>query len=391
MATDTHRAEVVPIVLEKHPDADSLSVVNVWNFTCVVRTEDWIGIDKAVYVQPDSIMPDLPGYRFLKDTQGCRKEREDLLTQFNAGSITQDQYNAMLAEVEKKVDGNTKYLRVTARRLRGIWSMGMLLPAPAGAEIGDDVAEQMGITHYEPPPEPEPTISNRHKGSDVGPAPPVLMAPTYDVKSAYRYAAECFEPGELVYVTEKINGQNSRHVATDNGNSPYTETSPAGLVRSCIDVTLYAGSHEEWKLKEGGSNWWRVLEQNPWISEWCYNNQDALLYGEIFGWVQKDRYGAKIPGTLFYRAFDILKGSSWLDAEAFMTFLSPEQRVPCLGIMPYNFAELVKLAEGPSLIPGASNAREGIVIRPIKERYHRRVGRVILKIVSNAYLERSSR
>ena len=68
MGVDTHKAEVVPVVLEKHPNADKLSIVRVYNFTVVVNTEDWQGVEKAVYIQPDSVLPDKPEYRFLKDT-----------------------------------------------------------------------------------------------------------------------------------------------------------------------------------------------------------------------------------------------------------------------------------------------------------------------------------
>jgi hypothetical protein len=35
--------------------------------------------------------------------------------------------------------------------------------------------------------------------------------------------------------------------------------------------------------------------------------------------------------------------------------------------------------------------REGIVIKPVKERKHWQLGRVMLKMVSNAYLEKSAR
>ena len=53
-----HKVEVVPVVLEPHGNADSLSVVKVFDgYTCCVRTQDWIGIDKAAYIPPDSIVP----------------------------------------------------------------------------------------------------------------------------------------------------------------------------------------------------------------------------------------------------------------------------------------------------------------------------------------------
>ena len=84
MGVDTHKVEVVPVVMEKHPNADKLSVVRVYNFTCVVNTADWEGVTQAAYVQPDSVMPDKPEYRFLKETGNLRKERDELWTAMQA-------------------------------------------------------------------------------------------------------------------------------------------------------------------------------------------------------------------------------------------------------------------------------------------------------------------
>jgi len=389
MGVDTHRVEVVPVVLEPHPDPETtaLSVVRVYNFTVVVRTEDWKGVEKAAYVQPDSVLPDKPEYRFLKITGNIKKELDALQ------GFTGPEADAQRAALEAKIDTNTKYLRITVRKLRGVMSMGMLLPLPEefkDAEIGTDLADALGITHYEEPTEEEKQKSRRHQGDDVAPPPPsCIYAPSYDVESAYKYAS-LFEPGEMVYVTEKLDGQNARFLATDADNEWRREVFVGGQVSSVRDVTLHAGSRNEWKKKEGGSNWWRVQEQNEWIPQWCYNNQDRVLYGETFGWVAKLKYGAK-QGQLFFRAFDVLDGTDWWDAEKFMAEFHESLRVPCLGIMPFNWENLVKLADGKSLIPGANNIREGIVIKPVKERKHWKLGRVFVKLVSNVYLEQAAR
>jgi RNA ligase (TIGR02306 family) len=393
MGVDTHKAEVVPVVLEKHPDADSLSIVRVYNFTVVARTADWQGVDKAVYIQPDSVMPDRPEYRFLKDSPACRKDRELINTRFAEGKITEEERDRQLAAVEAHVDANTKYLRIGVKKLRGVISMGMLLPAPEGAQIGDDVAEQLGITHYEPPIDdyvPQGS-GRRHTGADVGPPPPGIFAPKYDMESIYKYAL-CFEPGELVYVTEKVDGQNARFVMA-RGEGEWAIGARVGDEENPVPYKhykLYAGSRTEWKLQEGGSNWWRVQEQNPWIPQWCADNPDKVMYGESFGWVAPLRYGAA-QGQLFFRAFDVIENGNWVDAEPFMQMFPEDRRVPCLGIMPFDFEKLQKLADGPSLVPGANNIREGIVIRPVKERVHYRLGRVLLKMVSLSYLEKSTR
>lgn len=381
MGVDTHRVEIVPIVLEPHPDPETtaLSVVRIYNFTVVVRTEDWKGVEKAAYVQPDSVLPDKPEFRFLKITGNIKKELDGLQ------GFTGPEADAQRAALEAKIDTNTKYLRITVRKLRGVMSMGMLLPCPEGAEVGDDVAERLEIGHYEAPTEDEILKTRRHQGDDVASPPPsCIWAPSYDVESAYKYAS-LFEAGELVYVTEKLDGQNARFLATDAGSETIVEPG-----KTSREIVLHAGSRNEWKKQEGGSNWWRVQEQNEWIPRWCYNNQDRVLYGENFGWVAKLKYGAK-QGQLFFRAFDVLDGTDWWDADKFTAEFHESLRVPSLGIMPFNWETLVKLADGKSLVPGANNIREGIVIKPVKERKHWKLGRVFVKLVSNAYLEQAAR
>lgn len=382
MGVDTHKVEIVPVVLEKHPNADKLSVVRVYNFTCVVNTTDWQGVEKAAYVQPDSVMPDTPEYRFLKNTSSLRKEREEL--DRNPDYLD---YPEKSAALEAKIDANTKYLRITVRKLRGIISMGMLLPAPEGSQIGDDVAEQLGITHYEPPSLDELDGRRQHAGDDVAPAPPMIYAPKYDVESIYKFS-DCFEAGEPVYVSEKLDGQNARFVTT--WGETHREDTPGGQRMSVTPVNFHAGSRTEWKKEEGGSNWWRVLRNDRWLENWVLDNPDFVVYGEVFGWVQTLRYGAK-PGELFFRAFDVMEGMEYWDAEKFVAEIPKEHRAPDLGVMPFDFEKLQALADGPSLIKGADHMREGIVIKPVKERKHWKLGRVMLKMVSNAYLEKSAR
>jgi len=436
MGVDTHKVEVVPVVLEKHPNADKLSVVRVYNFTCVVNTADWQGVARAAYAQPDSVMPNTPEYRFLKLTSSLRKELDEIganetaikggisycRTRHKDGEACEcnarflEELQQRRAGVEKKIDGNTKYLRITVKKLRGVISMGMLLPVPPcglcttypaeslqgkyhelgeqgrvlctdRAEAGDDIADLMGIAHYEPPTMDEIEGNRKHAGDDVAPAPPMIYAPKYDVESIYKYA-DAFEQDEPVYVSEKLDGQNARYVSTLGG--PYRVERPGGSAYSATDYTFHAGSRTEWKKKEGGSNWWRAIEQNPWIEEWMIANPERVLYGEVFGWVANLKYGAK-QGQLFFRAFDIMDGMEYLDAEQFIAEVPEEYRAPSLGVMPFDFEKLQALADGPSLIKGANNMREGIVIKPLRERKHWKLGRVMLKMVGLKYLETTSR
>ena len=54
----------------------------------------------------------------------------------------------------------------------------------------------------------------------------------------------------------------------------------------------------------------------------------------------------------------------------------------------FDLKTILELAEGESLIANANHIREGIVVKPLLERTHPEIGRVCLKVVSNAYLER---
>ncbi len=155
-------AEVVPVVMQNHPDADSLSLVSVYGFTVVVRTTDWLGVEKAVYITPDTIVDTTrPEFSFLaSDTVGRTKER------------------------------------VKVKKLRGVISMGLLIPAPEGANIGDDLWEELGLERYEPIAE--------SKDSDCVKAPTAFV-PKYDIDNFYRYKKNFIE-GEALFIQEKLNG-----------------------------------------------------------------------------------------------------------------------------------------------------------------------------------------
>lgn len=319
----THKVEVVPVVLEKHPNADSLSVVRVFGYTVCVRTCDWQDEAIGAYLPPDSVV----------DTSR---------TEF-----------AFLAK-----PGNTKH-RIKAVKLRGIVSFGLLSHAPAGAMLGDDVTEVLGVTHYEPA-----MVCGNTSGGQAE-APPAIPAPAYDLDTMRRYR-DCFTPGELVYVTEKIHGTSSRYVWYGD--------------------RMYCGSRKEWKTQDDGNLYWAILKKHPEIEEFCKANPATVVYGEVYGWVQELRYGQQ-PGCFRFAAFDLFRNGDWVNHEEARTYAPSLPWVPHVaGPVPFDFEALLPLAEGKTLIAGADHIREGVVIVPAAERYDERIGRVKLKLVGAGYL-----
>jgi len=329
MADSTHRVDVIEVKLEEHPNADSLSVVlPMPGCTVCVRTDDWNDGDLGAYIQADSIVPEGPKqFEFLRDSKGNFKGR------------------------------------IKVKKLRGVYSMGMLVPAPDGSKVGDDVAEDLDVTHYEPP------IPQTMRG-EAKRAPEGLDIPKYDIENLRKYA-EVFEDGESVFVTEKLHGANSRFLWHEG--------------------EMWCGSRKEWKKEDDSNMWWKVLRDNPSIEEHCRNHKGSVLFGEVYGSVQDLKYGAK-PGEVMFAAFDVFEDGKYLDVEEAQarSMMYNIPWVPILGIgLPFNLDDMLKLAEGDTRILGADNIREGIVVKPLEERWNKYCGRLALKIVSNKYLEGS--
>ena len=236
MAETNHHAYVVPVVLEPHPNAERLSIVSVGAYTCVVATEDWQGITKAVYIQPDTVLPDWPEFAFLKRNNSARAELEK-----EAANLSLDEGLTRLRHIEDGEKANTKNLRITARRLRGVQSFGMLWPTTEcplcnppeasepvmgyhpgnlrclkAANVGEDMWDSLGLKRY------EPALPAGSEGErELGPDLPWLHE--YDVENYYNWP-NVLVPGEEVVATEKLDGANSRFVyAKDRTTGEYRQ------------------------------------------------------------------------------------------------------------------------------------------------------------------------
>jgi RNA ligase (TIGR02306 family) len=137
--------------------------------------------------------------------------------------------------------------------------------------------------------------------------------------------------------------------------------------------------------------WWVALDNTPQLRKFCEQNEGYAVYGEVYGQVQNLKYGTK-PGEVRFAAFDIRKpDGTWMDAEQFLETCK-KHGIPTAPVVseskPFDFDTLVEMASGNSLIPGANHIREGVVVRPIKERWNEKLGRVNLKIINPKYLEK---
>ena len=331
MEKSTHKVEVIRLgKFEKHPNADKLEVTKIFGYTICCQIGNFKEGDLAAYIPPDSVVPNTPEFAFLNG-----------------------------------------HNRIKVKKLRGIVSQGFLVPAPVGAKEGDNVAETIGVTHYDPP-EPFSTGGDNEKT-------PAGYRPKYDVDSFFRYPNK-FKEGETVVVTEKIHGASARY--------------------AWIDGRMFCGSRTGWKREDPDNLWWKALKNHPEVETFCKAHPEITVYGEVYGQVQDLKY----QGGVNFVTFDLLRGNEWLSHEECKALAGfwdaskdfPDEKaefilpwVPLIYIGPYNEAYVRSLADGDSLVKGARNIREGVVVKPWVERTDPEIGRVQLKIVSDAYLEKA--
>jgi len=155
-----------------HPNADRLERIRVKNWWCIASKGHYKVGDKAVYLPPDSIVPEA-----LAERWGIAK------------------YCSPLA---RGIDGQRPPgLRIRANRFRGEPSFGCLQdPDDASWPIGHDVKEHYNVTKWEPP----------VKCLDGDAAVPITAFHTYtDIENIGNFPG-ILKEGEEVIVTEKIHG-----------------------------------------------------------------------------------------------------------------------------------------------------------------------------------------
>lgn len=324
-----HIAVPVTVIdkIEEHPNADRLELASVDGITCVVQKGTFKAGDAAIYIPEDALVPvDRPYLRFL----------------------------------DKK--GTGKPVRIKAQKLRGIFSVGVLIPVPADWDsvvLGQDVSRLLGIIKYEEPIPAQLWGERAHVSA--------LAVPRYKLEPYKKYSRRVLVPGEEVQVTEKIHGTNCRVFWADE--------------------QLQVGSRNLF-LKESDTNvYWRAVRAIPGIAECLEDDtEDLVLFGEVYGDVQDLKYDIA-RGQVVLTVFDAYSciRREWFSVDQLddlcATYAIPQ--VPQLYRGPYVPEIVEPLAEGRSTI--ASHIREGIVVRPIHDRWHPRCGRVALKLKGEAY------
>jgi hypothetical protein len=388
-----HQVNIVRITeIKEHTNADALEIIPIGEYQVVSKKGQFKVGDLAVYIQPDSVVPQTEPFRFIWEPYSLRGP--------------DDPVDHVVPE---------KRRRITVRKFRGEWSEGLLLPITDfedlyvrfGEDItfrtneGDDVSDLLGITHYDPDTESTkgesghaPKLRKKYPQSLIGwfrflqrkvknflglgsntdgsTDNISLGIPVYDVDALKNYPAT-FEDGEPVIVTEKIHGSNARFIF--------------------FDGIMYAGSRKLWKSPSSNCIFRKAVREIPWIEEWCRAHEGYVLWGEVTPTQGGYEYGSK---NVQFFVFDVrTPDGKWVDESTsegieLLTHLQ-SHFVPVLYKGPYNLEKIREFVDGNSTIASAKNIREGVVVKTAIERNVRGLGRAQLKIVSNKYLEKDNK
>jgi RNA ligase (TIGR02306 family) len=276
--------------------------------------------------------------------------------------------------------------RVKTVRLRGQISQGLVaeldllegMPPIAAEETETEkITEFLGVEKYEPP--AIPCQAANLVGLPIG-------LSSYDIEGADRYVevAEVLMP-QPVEITEKLEGQNFSVTYSALDDKIYVNQ------RNFSIQPIEGFVHEFWKVAaEKG-----IIEFVETLKE-VYPGKNLTVYGEFIGpRVQSNIYKLK---KFEVRLYDIKVNEKWLTPDIRQSLIEKQFgnldiHVPILATN----VILEQWLDGKSLVEAShgisqlhKTTREGIVIKPMIESRHEKIGRLVIKQRDPIYLAKTN-
>lgn len=336
-----------------HPNADKLELARVGGYHAVVKKGEYVSGDYALYIPEAAIVPD------------------ELLDELG---------------LVGKLSGSNKN-RVKAVRLRGQLSQGIVcVPSKLISELGtgvlaqaagQDFAEALGITKWEPP--VPANMAGQLQGG-------VNLVRWSDIENIKKYP-EMFVAGETVVVTEKIHG--TCFLSTYNVADAELLVSSKGVGAKNLAI----------KEAEGNLYWQAARRYGigPTLELMArdFDATTVAIFGEVFGMGVQDlpycKEGHHFAAFDIYVAYDNEPGR-FLNAFESLRILEDYglPTVPLLWEGPYDYDKIEEMATGEETVSGEElHLREGVVVRPFKETTSSLTNkRKIAKFISPDYLLR---
>jgi len=357
--------------IESHPNADRLEIGWLAGWQVVIPKGGFNTQALCVYFPIDSILPQKVEEKLFPPGSKIKLSKGRVKTIKIRGAVSQ----GLLARVDEVFDSDY------------------------GLYIGKDVADELGVTKYEPP-EPatnqgglrqtskKQTNPNFHKYTDI---------------ENFKWYPNLFQPGELVYVTEKIHGTNFRAGWVKAHNN--TLWKKLKHQWNCIRV-WWGGSvpHAGYEFVYGSHNvqfqdaprkegfYGKTLGKNVYaeaVTKYDLRNKlmpGEVIYAEIYGdGIQKGYLYSCQPNERKMVVIDLKLDGEYTNHMTMILRCADRQLpvVPLDAEFPYSEDQVRMYVEAPSWL--GKELREGVVIKPAVEE-HTYMGRKILKLKSDRFL-----
>jgi len=345
--------------VKHHPNADALDIATVWDYPVVVKRDEYQVGDLAGYLPIDTIVPDTEQFYFLcpkayekyEDEHGVIQSKQ-LGPKFDIGSVPE------------------KYRILKSKKIRNVYSQGMLVSCPPGLVEGDSLVEVLELKKWEEP-EEENLPGLKKTGTNAEKAPQGWSIPHYDIDGVRKYLS-CLVPGEQVVLTEKLHGSNAAF--SHDGDR------------------LWSKSRNYYKKMDEDDMWWDVAIRYD-LENKLKSFPHMVFFGEIYGQVKGFRYDSVIAeGRLMtkIRFFDVwdTKKMKYLDYQERVDMIQAAGLDPAPELYrgPWTSKEeMYTFAEGISTL-NPKHIREGVVVNTLSERYEPALDkRMQLKIIGEGY------
>lgn len=316
--------------------ADAIEVATIQGWKTVVKKGEFKIGDKCVFCEIDSILPARPEFAFLEKV----------------------------------------HYRIKTIRLRGQISQGICFPISILGNISEtpedmDVSHIMGVTKYE---KPEPGFNaNSTRGGKIKTFPSYVPQ-TDEVRIQAKAASLIKElTGLPCYFTTKIDGTSSTFANKDGDM----------LVCSRTQTKV---EHPEKKIE---SVYWNIAYKYDLLNK-LGKAHGYAVQGEIAGpGIQGNKLKLSSPELFVFNVWNIREGT-YLDFDNFMRFCCryelPTVPIDAIDVkFDFTLEQLLEMAKGK--YKGTNNHREGIVIRPMIEKYSITLkGRLSTKVINNEFL-----
>jgi len=352
---------VVPNAILPHPNADRLEIAHVAGWQLVVPKGRFKLDTLCVYFPIDSILPQSLEERLFPPESKIKLSKHRIKTIRIRGAISQ----GLLAGVDEVFDSDYSLY------------------------IGKDVADDLGVTKYEPP----------EVATNQGGLPRTSKKQTnpyfhkYTDIENFKWYPDLFKPDEYVYVTEKIHGTNFRcgwvptHVNTfwkrikrwfnilpawefvyGSHNVQFQDRKrDHGFYGPSLGKNVYAEAVEKYNLRS---------KLQP----------GEVIYAEIYGdGIQKGYLYSCAPGERRMVVLDLKLDGEYVSHHT-TTLFCGSRGLPIVPLDAYIYFDperIKKYVDAPSWL--GKEIREGVVLKPWIEE-HTYMGRKILKWKSDQFL-----